>query len=64
MGECDQATTESILDFYYEQVSLVLLDRCGVLRSKLTELPGRCVQIHDQPRLLRWHKLTSLRQFH
>ena len=53
MGECDQATTESILDFYYEQVSLVLLDRYDILRTKLTEMPGWFVQIHDQPRILR-----------
>ena len=25
MGECDQATTESILDFYYDQVRAVRL---------------------------------------
>jgi hypothetical protein len=36
MGECDQPTTESILDYFYEQVSTLLAVPLSLISQKLT----------------------------
>ena len=51
MGECDQATAESIMDCFYEQVSLTsfsflsfLASFNGPCNTQLTDNPGRLVK--------------------